>query len=83
MEAQGLEMVGIYHSHPHGPDSPSPTDIAEAYYPDAVYLIWFRQDGEWAATYRQEDRSISGQYRDIRWPGLTGKRNEFAANVFL
>ena len=48
MEAQGLEMVGIYHSHPLGPDGPSPTDIAEAYYPEAVYLIWFRLDGEWA-----------------------------------
>jgi len=47
MDAQGLEMIGIYHSHPNGPDSPSPTDIAEAYYPEAVHLIWFRQNGEW------------------------------------
>jgi proteasome lid subunit RPN8/RPN11 len=35
----GMELVGIYHSHPHGPAYPSPTDIAEATYPDAVYLI--------------------------------------------
>lgn len=35
----GLELVGIYHSHPHGPAIPSPTDIAEASYPDAVYVI--------------------------------------------
>jgi [CysO sulfur-carrier protein]-S-L-cysteine hydrolase len=48
MEAQGFELVGIYHSHPNGPDGPSPTDIAEAYYPEAAYLIWSRQDGEWA-----------------------------------
>ena len=48
MDAQGLELVGIYHSHPNGPDGPSPTDIAEAYYPEAAYLIWFRQDGGWA-----------------------------------
>jgi len=50
MDAQGLELVGIYHSHPNGPDSPSPTDIAEAYYPEAAYLIWFRKGGEWACT---------------------------------
>jgi len=39
MEAQGQELVAIYHSHPQGPPQPSPTDIAQAYYPDAVQLI--------------------------------------------
>lgn len=48
MEAEGLELVGIYHSHPHGPDEPSPTDLAEAYYPEAAYLIWSRNNEEWA-----------------------------------
>jgi proteasome lid subunit RPN8/RPN11 len=38
-EAEGFQLVGIYHSHPHGPDIPSVTDIAQAYYPDAVYII--------------------------------------------
>jgi proteasome lid subunit RPN8/RPN11 len=47
IEAQGWEMIGIYHSHPAGPDQPSPTDIAEAFYPEAVYLIWFHQEGGW------------------------------------
>ncbi len=47
IEAQGLELVGIYHSHPGGPPGPSPTDIAEAYYPEAVYLIWSHQAGDW------------------------------------
>ena len=47
LEKQGLELVGIYHSHPNGPEAPSPTDIAEAYYPEAVYLIWSRQGDEW------------------------------------
>ena len=36
----GLELVAIYHSHPAGPARPSPTDIGEAFYPNAVYLIW-------------------------------------------
>jgi proteasome lid subunit RPN8/RPN11 len=38
-EKSGWEVVGIYHSHPGGVARPSPTDIAEASFPDAVYLI--------------------------------------------
>jgi proteasome lid subunit RPN8/RPN11 len=37
--ARGLEVVGFYHSHPHSPPEPSATDVAEASYPDALYLI--------------------------------------------
>jgi proteasome lid subunit RPN8/RPN11 len=36
---RGLEVVGFYHSHPHSPAEPSETDVAEATYPDHVYLI--------------------------------------------
>ncbi|MBP7688637.1 MAG: M67 family metallopeptidase [Thermoflexales bacterium] len=39
MVACDFEPVGIFHSHPAGPPVPSPTDIAQAAYPDAVYLI--------------------------------------------
>src|SRR5512143_3010555 len=46
MEANGLELTGIFHSHPSGPDHPSATDIAEAAYP-VVYLIWSRADTDW------------------------------------
>ena len=35
----GEELIGIYHSHPHGPAEPSRTDIERAYYPEAVHLI--------------------------------------------
>ena len=38
-EDAGLELAAIYHSHPRGPETPSPTDIAHAFYPDSVYLI--------------------------------------------
>ncbi len=38
-DTAGLELAGIYHSHPSGPETPSTTDIAQAYYPDAVYII--------------------------------------------
>lgn len=47
MDDLGLELVAIYHSHPQGPDAPSPTDLAEAYYPEAAYLIWSGRAGEW------------------------------------
>lgn len=38
-EKQGWEVVGIYHSHPTGKPRPSRADLAEATYPDALYLI--------------------------------------------
>ncbi len=46
IESQGQELLGIYHSHPAGPDEPSATDIAEAAY-RAVYVIWSRSRGTW------------------------------------
>jgi proteasome lid subunit RPN8/RPN11 len=39
MRAAGLELLGIYHSHPRGDNAPSPRDIAGAYYPDAAHFI--------------------------------------------
>ena len=39
IRAAGLELMGIYHSHPNGKNEPSPRDIELAYYPDTAYLI--------------------------------------------
>ena len=39
MEAGGLDLVGIYHSHTHTSAYPSRTDVAKAFYPDALYVI--------------------------------------------
>lgn len=35
----GLEMLGIYHSHPETEAYPSKHDVELAYYPDASYII--------------------------------------------
>jgi proteasome lid subunit RPN8/RPN11 len=39
IERRGLELVGIFHSHPMGPDHPSATDLAEFYYPGVPVVI--------------------------------------------
>jgi proteasome lid subunit RPN8/RPN11 len=39
MRAEGLDLLGIYHSHPTTGNAPSPTDIEQAYYPGAAYFI--------------------------------------------
>lgn len=39
MPAEETELVAIYHSHPVSPAHPSATDIALAFWPDAVYII--------------------------------------------
>ena len=39
IEDRGLELVGIYHSHPSSPAAPSDTDIEQAYYPEVSYVL--------------------------------------------
>jgi [CysO sulfur-carrier protein]-S-L-cysteine hydrolase len=39
MREQGLTHLGQYHSHLHSENVPSPTDIAQAGYPDHAYFI--------------------------------------------
>jgi|SRR5271155_726842 len=39
IRAAGLELLGIYHSHPTGENKPSPRDIERACYPAAAYFI--------------------------------------------
>jgi proteasome lid subunit RPN8/RPN11 len=37
--SRGLDVVGFYHSHPRSDAAPSATDLAEATYPDHLFLI--------------------------------------------
>ena len=46
IDANGLDLVGIFHSHPTGPEMASATDIADAAY-EVVHLIWSRGAGDW------------------------------------
>ena len=46
IEAHGLDLLGIFHSHPAGPETVSPTDIAEAAY-DVVHVICYRIQEQW------------------------------------
>jgi len=46
IDAAGEELVGIYHSHPVSQPYPSPTDRAEAHYPDAIYVLVSLRTGE-------------------------------------
>ena len=48
IESNGLELLGIFHSHPAGPETVSPTDIAEAAY-DVVHVVLAPVGGVWRA----------------------------------
>lgn len=48
IDSNGLELLGIFHSHPAGPEMASATDIKEAAY-DVIHVIWSRDQGHWQA----------------------------------
>jgi proteasome lid subunit RPN8/RPN11 len=58
--AAGLDVVGFYHSHPQSAAAPSPTDLAEASYPNHLYLIV----------------GLAGEAADVRLYRFTGETFE-------
>ena len=47
IDAMGLAILGIYHSHPTGPDTPSTVDIDEFHYPGILVIICSCRDQGW------------------------------------
>jgi proteasome lid subunit RPN8/RPN11 len=45
-QAQGLEIIGVYHSHTHTEAYPSPTDVNQAPDSDWHYVIVSLRDGD-------------------------------------
>jgi proteasome lid subunit RPN8/RPN11 len=39
LEANGWQLVAIYHSHPQGPETPSDSDVKQAYYPESLTML--------------------------------------------
>jgi proteasome lid subunit RPN8/RPN11 len=48
IESNGLDLVGIFHSHPTGPEIASPTDVLEAAYA-VVHVILSYTGAQWKA----------------------------------
>jgi [CysO sulfur-carrier protein]-S-L-cysteine hydrolase len=48
IDSNGLDLLGIFHSHPAGPETASVTDIAEAAY-EVVHVILSQTGGRWKA----------------------------------
>lgn len=44
-QEQGLDVVGVYHSHPDHPARPSATDLEDATFPGYTYVIVSVRDG--------------------------------------
>lgn len=48
IDSNGLDLVAIFHSHPTGPETASPTDILEAAYA-VVHVILSYKEQQWKA----------------------------------
>jgi [CysO sulfur-carrier protein]-S-L-cysteine hydrolase len=44
MDDEGLDLLGIFHTHTHSEAYPSETDVKLAFYPDASYLVMSLSD---------------------------------------
>jgi proteasome lid subunit RPN8/RPN11 len=67
--ANGLEIIGFYHSHPGHPAEPSPTDLEDAHWIGCSYVIMSVVQGKATDTRsfllsgtRDEDKSFSEEH---------------------
>lgn len=47
LELNKIDILGIYHSHPFGPNYPSETDLKENHMKNNFHLIISNTNGEW------------------------------------
>jgi proteasome lid subunit RPN8/RPN11 len=64
LESNQQVLLGIFHSHPIGPDHPSITDLAEYYYPDSLMVIFSRVKRGWKGSAFQINL-VDKSYRSI------------------
>jgi [CysO sulfur-carrier protein]-S-L-cysteine hydrolase len=58
MENHDQILLGIYHSHPNGPENPSSTDLEEDYYPGVIKLVGSKMKTQWVL--RAYHQNLSG-----------------------
>jgi proteasome lid subunit RPN8/RPN11 len=63
IEADGLELYAIYHSHTHSEAYPSETDRRQAFYPESYYLVLSLSDRDSPVLrgFRIEDGEVTEQ----------------------
>jgi [CysO sulfur-carrier protein]-S-L-cysteine hydrolase len=68
LRGSGRQVVGAYHSHVHSVAEPSPSDVAEAHYPEFVYVVVSLADPQHAAVgaYRVENGRVTPVALDVR-----------------
>lgn len=65
-EEKKWDILAIYHSHPHGIDHPSYTDLQELTFPGIVYLIWYDDGNKWQCRgYYMKSRDGIGEVQVI------------------
>lgn len=69
LDDMGEVIWGIVHSHVRSPARPSPSDVARAFYPDALYLVVSLRDGEAGPGAGDEDirawRIVDGHVHEV------------------
>ena len=59
IESNQLDLIGIFHSHPAGPETVSATDLEEVAY-TVPQIVWSRLKGKWVARgFWIEDKQVS------------------------